>query len=427
MRRNWSFLAAFLAALILPTATTAQARDTVRIEVAGVGIVEVVIDVSLLVDTTATPPDTVPTDTIPDDPPVDPADISGEYLISVTGLSVSPTLTIGQDGAAVTGTLSGYGSPIPLSGTYDGENLLLQYAGMGIEIVATGNGNGFVGAVTLPQGTYPIAINPYTEPDPDPDPPDPDPDPDPDPPPEGILWSDGFESGTMGANWIGGDREGNRPVTTRARTGDYSLMFRFRGSPDQDADATSERRFCMPQSLGEVWVEYWLWIPENYAHRQPPGTPSNNKFFILWDSDSYPGGGAGRLSVGLHTWADGAGNSRGNAAWSNSLMGWIMAVAIPWSGGIGEADKGRWNRVRFHMKVGTRATDRVLHTGDYGDGLFEMWWNNQQYVSHAMSLYDPDDNAFRCGYVLGWANSGFDENTYLYVDDWRIFASDPGW
>ena len=36
-------------------------------------------------------------------------------------------------------------------------------------------------------------------------------------------------------------------------------------------------------------------------------------------------------------------------------------------------------------------------------------------------------NYLNQGYLLGWANSGFDKDTHIFIDDVRFYDTDPGW
>ena len=50
-----------------------------------------------------------------------------------------------------------------------------------------------------------------------------------------------------------------------------------------------------------------------------------------------------------------------------------------------------------------------------------------------LKLYDPDNNNtyFAHGYLLGWrndmSNCKFRKNQDAFIDDFSLFASDPGW
>ncbi len=31
------------------------------------------------------------------------------------------------------------------------------------------------------------------------------------------------------------------------------------------------------------------------------------------------------------------------------------------------------------------------------------------------------------GDLFGWANAGFDQDTSIYIDDFKLYTSNPGW
>jgi hypothetical protein len=94
----------------------------------------------------------------------------------------------------------------------------------------------------------------------------------------------------------------------------------------------------------------------------------------------------------------------------------------------GAIKPGQWTRIRIHGKTSSGA--------GVADGVFEAWAGDTLIFQKidgvfwyaANSPYYHDDKAvFHNGYLIGYANSGFDEETLMYVDDFKIFAGNPGW
>jgi hypothetical protein len=66
------------------------------------------------------------------------------------------------------------------------------------------------------------------------------------------------------------------------------------------------------------------------------------------------------------------------------------------------------------------------------DGRMQMWVNDTKMVDYNVGRFhnfNPNvlDATLRNGYLLGWANSGFSENTVFYVDDVKFTQGNPSW
>lgn len=231
------------------------------------------------------------------------------------------------------------------------------------------------------------------------------------------LFADNFDNGRKnsanGFSWRGGPSV----TTERAHSGSHSLRFRYDSTPE-DRHIWAEQRFDIGRVLPEVWIEYYLWIPENYYHRDSSG-PDNNKFFFLWDSGDYPGGGDGQVSVMMSLERAANGDSDLIMMWSNENTGMKVSGAPRWRNAI-LSSRGKWSRIRYHVKVASRP--------GANDGIFEFWWDDTLRLSvRDLPLYDNGDNGFQRGYLLGYDNSGYNEQTIFYIDDFKVYSTDPGW
>jgi hypothetical protein len=281
------------------------------------------------------------------------------------------------------------------------------------------------------------APDPTADPAPTPDP-TPAPTPTPTPAQGSPAFQDGFEAGahaptSNGYGWKGTGTGMSRDV---ARSGAYSMKFTYAGNPDPCADAWSEQRFELGENLREVWLEYYVYLPSGsdgrgpkFVHRaprctrdkDPDGVVNNNKFFALWDLNygnvntmflleyrrrndhsSYVynmWGGRGTAYVQQHNGTEGAGE---------------------WNGFLTDEMRGRWVQVRIHA--------RLSDSKEASNGLVEVWFDGVRRINEtgiALMSTDPAGNFFRNGYLMGWANSGFDQATSMYVDDFKIFRSKP--
>ena len=234
-----------------------------------------------------------------------------------------------------------------------------------------------------------------------------------------ALFSDGFETGDRshtenGFKWYGG---GGRVYVSsdNPRTGDYSLEFVFGPNPPGGQD-WSEIRFDMGAIREEFWMEYYLYVPENYEHRRD--NTYHNKFLALWGSRGYDEGN--QLFLFINTWpARDAGWISGAyvAAWADDDQ---VSAYNDLFNFIGDAHRGTWIRVRYHVRPATTATAK--------DGIVEMWRDDTQLMSyHSVPFFHPVENGFRNGYLMGWSSSGFTEETHLFIDDFMLYIEDPEW
>lgn len=220
------------------------------------------------------------------------------------------------------------------------------------------------------------------------------------------IAKDDFESGTLsGPLWI--SNASVLVVEGQAVSGTRAARFHFTGKPDPKADAWAELRFDLGKPYRDLWFAYALFIPKNYAHRRN----ANNKFFRLWGTDY-----GDKEKIGASTWANSPpdGFSRLRCDWDST------------GGGMGEggknhpdfitaADLGRWMRIMIHCEAATADVK----------GTIQIWKNGTLIIDNAnqVALYkDGGIHAYKQGYLLGWANSGFTEDTDFYIDD-VVFGS----
>jgi hypothetical protein len=248
-----------------------------------------------------------------------------------------------------------------------------------------------------------------------------------DPTPTGWLevFRDDFETGRLntarnGYRW-GESRghPGELPVITDelAHSGRNSLKFTFIGSPDPRDDAWSEQRFVLGDSLKDVTIEWYQYYPDGrdghgakYVHRRAQG-PTNNKLLSLWSEDYQRYGVAALLET------EGAGPdptvvNKFGARGGRGVGNYGTPV---WRSGITDGYRGRWIRYRRRVKVASSAMAR--------DGISQLWVDDALVIdARNLPLYPRDGGGayIRYGYLMGWANTGFDRTTYTYIDDVTI-------
>jgi hypothetical protein len=86
--------------------------------------------------------------------------------------------------------------------------------------------------------------------------------------------------------------------------------------------------------------------------------------------------------------------------------------------------RGQWNLVQLHLKASSAR--------GVADGVAQLWVNRIVLMDerngdfhNATSI--PAGALLRRGYLLGWANSGYDQETVFSVDDVKFYNSSPGW
>jgi len=242
----------------------------------------------------------------------------------------------------------------------------------------------------------------------------------------GEIYATSFESGSLvnnsGFRWQAGVK--SSISSDRAKSGKYSLKFSYPGVPI-GKDSFSEQRFKLTSRHRELWIEYDLYVPSNYYHRKGPGSDNNKAYVWMWTGE-YRDKTVTKL--GGHLWANSDGTSRFIAYHRNGLNG--QKNTVNWwcstcsngqtSNGIVRADRGKWMHLKIHMKYATSANN---------DGVYEIWKTNGNGITtkiiniHNGHWYsDNGITGFDAGYIFGWSNSGFDENTYFYIDNFTISA-----
>lgn len=261
------------------------------------------------------------------------------------------------------------------------------------------------------------------------------------------AFSDGFDTGARspqqnGYGWTfiqnGADGDAVGISNTVARSGSYSMKFTYGANPNLCDDAFAEQRFTLGENLPEAWFEYYVYIPAGgtaagpkFYHRSPScaaendanGITSNNKFFVLWDLD-YRAKHVQVRAEYRRSRAAADGDSYLYGMWCNDVRacGDYGHPGHMWDPAFTDAMKGRWVQVRIHT--------RVADSKAAANGVFQLWMDGVLRIDmHNLDLAAPTggNNWFRNGYLMGWANSGFNQTTSVYLDDFKIYRSAPGW
>lgn len=242
-----------------------------------------------------------------------------------------------------------------------------------------------------------------------------------------VTFSDSFESGDLtasdsnGFKWMPKNERTGVVKRSDSKNGDYSLRFIYPAGV-----FISERRFDMGKAYPEIWIKYWLRVPVNFIHEKSINSnwASNNKLFALW-MDQYTSKGDGPTVV-WEFWKNGEGGSnlavhynKGGYGGTNKQVQFTPFIKYP-------DDQGRWMKIIMHIKA---ATSRLSN-----DGVIQMWrrWDDEGNFTKFHELNDANIASppngplgWQKGYLMGWSNSGFKEDTEWLIDDFTVSNEKP--
>ena len=255
----------------------------------------------------------------------------------------------------------------------------------------------------------------------------------PPPPPAGAFFTDNFDTGArLNANGFTWEATGSRVAVTTEKpfSGTHSLRLLY--GPDADLqDSNAEQRFNLGRNVTAIWIEYMLYVPDNYRHRAQPGTSVNNKVFFIWNT--VYGSGSGTWQAGYEV--DRASDSTSNIRPMSSKEFGTNATFVE-SSGLGHPDYGKplfgpqnalkpgtWNRIRlqFARSSAAGATDGIMRFW-IGDTMFAQMTNGP-----FRNFGNVGETVLRNGYFMGYSNSGNTAATSGFIDDVRFYETDPGW
>lgn len=261
--------------------------------------------------------------------------------------------------------------------------------------------------------------------------PEPEPEPEPIPPSDLILFQDDFRTGARAGmqnncRWSGVN--GSSPPTVvpdPTNPSGFSLRFRYNGSTSLGADAFCEQNYELDPVGFEQLFFYLEWgVPANYFHRNDPNGSDNNKGLRVWggfnatDSRdvSYQNSS---VKAGYSTLPYEPTHARYGESKIITEFGNLDAL------GSGNWSTGPWTpwfakgTVEKHCLFVRRGTTNGSSTtpGIGGDAIIKLWRNGVKvYDRSDLDIYTAGGwNRFVRGYVLGWSNSGFTEQTDLLL------------
>jgi hypothetical protein len=244
------------------------------------------------------------------------------------------------------------------------------------------------------------------------------------------FFQDKFDNGqkTSANGFTWGSTTAVTVSAERAYSGTHALRFNYSAAV-AGKDGFSEQRFNLGRYVSELSIEYMLYVPANFKHRVE--APDNNKFIMLW-RDQYSQNGTWQIgweyTRNSDTQSDGRfTSSRWDFDWITDGGPWPSPYPVrsmPLMGTAGPIRAGQWNRVQIHVKSASSRTAE--------DGQSHLWVNGTLIHSYTKGRFHNFNAAvteaqLRNGYFMGWANSGFTEQTTFFIDDVKFYQGNPGW
>lgn len=224
-------------------------------------------------------------------------------------------------------------------------------------------------------------------------------------PTDQLIFFDNFDSGPISNHWS--YLNSVNVSSNKSKSGTRSLEFYFKGG-DENTDSHAEARFDLGSKYKELTIVFDLYVPDNFNHRNAPG-PDNNKFLRLW-TNTYND----LEKVGVSTWSQSNGGSAVGEDFvlrQYSSMSTMITSRSDW---IGPSDKGKWMSVKIYIKV----------SNDQEFGQIKLYKNGTLFHENTQvdNNHIAGEQGLQFGYLLGWANSGFTEGTYMYIDNVAFYS-----
>lgn len=198
-----------------------------------------------------------------------------------------------------------------------------------------------------------------------------------------------------------------------AKNGDISMRFRYPAG-----EHMAEQRFDMGGAYPELWVAYWLRVPTNYIHGTGGGSTTNQKFAAFWTVE-YDVTDDPNCVLSFYP--------------NNAKDGGSRSTVVINSGGHQQSyddfieypeDQGRWMHIVLRLKLSSSQGAQ--------NGRLEWWrkWKGESNYTKLAEVTDidwdvpSDPPGWSAGYLMGWNNGSYDENTEFLLDDFTMSTTD---
>lgn len=188
---------------------------------------------------------------------------------------------------------------------------------------------------------------------------------------------------------------------------DHSLRFRYPAG-----QTMAEQRFDLGKHYQDIWLAYWARVPINFSHGS-----LNNKFLSIWPQ-VYDRAG----TVTWQTRPTGSGGANlvyQDGGVTSGETDYTPFISVP-------NDRGRWMHVVARVKAasGPNANDGIIQ-------FYRRWEGESSYtkIHEKLNADTWDDSSSQQGisqgYILGWANDPFDQDTEWFIDGFAVHTQSP--
>lgn len=235
-----------------------------------------------------------------------------------------------------------------------------------------------------------------------------------------YVFTDNFDSASGSEFWTSDAWASRSEVCQGSSLHGKSLVFTYTPNKPEEGAGWSEQRFEIPINARQIEMKYDLFVPHNYVR-----APRNHKNFVFW-SGTY-GMAAGNMALVSESWPVGGGSS---PSLSIGIDGEVYGHTRNNDDDMLYIDGfGGWIEVHVYIEL-------AESEGDYG--VFDISKNGSLIngTSHPnveenwgapkidkQISYSSRGNFLKYGYLLGWANGGFDEVTEFCIDNFSFKAN----
>ena len=236
---------------------------------------------------------------------------------------------------------------------------------------------------------------------------------------ENPDWSfqDDFEGAEDNNFWLGGAAQTHGATcSSDPNSSGKSLLLTY-PTMSEGGHSWAEKRFVIPVNAQQLEISYNQFVPANYK-----ASPGNHKNFVLW-SGKY-GNAASNIFIGSEDWPTSSGATPSvyiGADGTNYEHSSINARPL-----MMENNQGSWQRMHIYVELAEREgdfgvfeihRDREFLTGTSHPDIKPSW--GQPPVDEHIE-YSSRGNYIDQGYLMGWANGGFTEETVFCIDDFTM-------
>ena len=228
-----------------------------------------------------------------------------------------------------------------------------------------------------------------------------------------AVWRNGVISEPLNSsNW-------------RIRSGSHALRFlyrAYRSTSNSDDWHWSEQRFSLGTPMRDLWMRFWLRVPDNYIHEAvDPYNAPNSKGLSIWPNQ-YDTVSSGEPTFIWGWWPTPGGSTEftlgglASGGHAGDVYASEMGIRVP-------EDRGRWMQVVFHLRYNS--------SPGVPDGRAAMWrrWEGEgsfTLLAERTINYEvptAGNDGWTNGYLLGYANGGYAADTEFLMDDFTVSTS----